>query len=55
MLPAPYFHVTITVPEELRPALRSNQRDGYGVLIKATPRPSSSSPAIAALSAAPSA
>jgi hypothetical protein len=35
MLPAPYFHVTITVPEELRPALRSNQRDGYSVLIKA--------------------
>jgi Putative transposase len=36
MLPAPYFHVTITVPEELRPALRSNQRDGYSLLIKAT-------------------
>jgi hypothetical protein len=35
MLPAPYFHVTITVPEELRPALRSNQRDGYSLLIKA--------------------
>jgi len=35
MLPVPYFHVTITVPEELRPALRSNQRDGYGLLIKA--------------------
>src|SRR6266849_732467 len=36
MLPAPYFHVTITVPEELRPALRSNQRDGYSLLIKTT-------------------
>ncbi len=36
MLPAPYFHVTITVPEELRPALRSNQHDGYSLLIKAT-------------------
>jgi hypothetical protein len=36
MLPAPYFHVIITVPEELRQALRSNQRDGYGLLIKAT-------------------
>jgi Putative transposase/Transposase zinc-binding domain len=35
MLPAPYFHVTITVPEELRSALRANQRDGYSVLIKA--------------------
>jgi Putative transposase/Transposase zinc-binding domain len=36
MLPAPYFHVTITVPEALRPALRSNQRDGYSLLIKAS-------------------
>ena len=36
MLPAPCFHITITVPEELRPALRSNQRDGYGLLIKAS-------------------
>jgi len=35
MLPAPYFHVIVTVPEELRPALRSNQRDGYSVLMKA--------------------
>jgi Transposase zinc-binding domain/Putative transposase len=35
MLPAPYFHVIITVPEELRRALRSNQRDGYSALIKA--------------------
>jgi len=36
MLPAPYFHVTITVPEELRQTLRSNQRDGYSVLLKAS-------------------
>jgi hypothetical protein len=35
MLPAPYFHVVITVPEELRAALRANQRAGYGVLITA--------------------
>jgi hypothetical protein len=35
LLPAPYFHVVVTVPEELRPALRANQRDGYSVLIKA--------------------
>ena len=35
MLPVPYFHVTITVPEELRDVLRANQRDGYGVLMKA--------------------
>jgi len=35
MLPAPYFHVIVTVPEELRQALRANQRDGYCVLLKA--------------------
>jgi hypothetical protein len=35
MLPAPYFHVIVTVPEELRATLRSNQRDGYGMLITA--------------------
>jgi Putative transposase/Transposase zinc-binding domain len=35
MLPVAYFHVTITVPAELRPLLRSNQRDGYALLMKA--------------------
>jgi hypothetical protein len=35
MLPVPYFHITITVPEELRAALRSNQRDGYAALMQA--------------------
>src|SRR5208282_4845159 len=30
-----YFHVTITVPEEVRDVLRANQRDGYAVLMKA--------------------
>jgi Putative transposase len=35
MLPTPYFHVTITVPEDLRAVLRANQRDGYGLLMKA--------------------
>ena len=35
MLPVPYFHITITVPEELREVLRANQRDGYGVLMRA--------------------
>ena len=30
MLPCPYFHVTVTVPEELRAALRTHLRDGYG-------------------------
>ncbi len=35
MLPVPYFHVTVTVPEELRAALRQNQSAGYGALMKA--------------------
>src|SRR5262245_23606516 len=30
-----YFHVTVTVPEELRSLLRTNQRDGYAMLMKA--------------------
>jgi hypothetical protein len=36
VLPCPYFHVTITVPEELRDALRSNQKDCYTLLMKAS-------------------
>jgi Putative transposase/Transposase zinc-binding domain len=35
LLPVPYFHITITVPAELRAVLRANQRDGYGVLMQA--------------------
>ena len=35
MLPVPYFHVVVTVPKELRAALRANQRDGYAMLMKA--------------------
>ncbi len=35
LLPVPYFHITITVPAELRAVLRGNQRDGYGVLMQA--------------------
>lgn len=35
LLPVPYFHITITVPAELRAVLRTNQRDGYGVLMQA--------------------
>ena len=35
VLPCPYFHVTITVPEELREVLRANQKDGYALLMKA--------------------
>jgi hypothetical protein len=34
-LPTRYYHVTVTVPEELRHALRANQRDGYPLLMKA--------------------
>jgi hypothetical protein len=34
-LPCHYFHITITVPEELRDVLRANQRDGYALLMKA--------------------
>jgi hypothetical protein len=36
MLPTPYFHVTVTVPEKLRDILRANQRDGYAALMTAT-------------------
>jgi hypothetical protein len=35
MLPCGYFHLTITVPKELRDALRASQRDGYALLMKA--------------------
>jgi putative transposase/transposase-like zinc-binding protein len=36
LLACPYFHVTVTVPAELRAVLRANQRDGYAALMKAT-------------------
>ena len=35
IIPCHYFHVTVTVPEELRSVLRANQRDGYALLMKA--------------------
>jgi putative transposase/transposase-like zinc-binding protein len=35
ILPIPYFHVTVTVPKQLRAALRSHQTAGYGALMKA--------------------
>jgi hypothetical protein len=35
LLPCPYFHVTVTVPAELRAILRANQRDGYASLMQA--------------------
>ncbi|MBF0612492.1 MAG: transposase [Magnetococcales bacterium] len=34
MLPVPYFHVTITVPESLRSLFRSNQKEMYGLFMK---------------------
>ena len=35
MLPCRHFHVTVTIPEELRAVLRTNQRDGHALLMKA--------------------
>ena len=35
MLSSPYFHVTVTVPDELREVMRANQRDGYAILMTA--------------------
>jgi hypothetical protein len=32
----PYFHITVTVPAELRAVLRAHQRAGYGVLMQAS-------------------
>ena len=36
LLPVPYFHITITVPEELREIFRANQRDCYAILMKSS-------------------
>jgi Transposase zinc-binding domain len=38
LLPVPYFHITVTVPAELREVLRANQRDGYGEAAKGSVR-----------------
>jgi len=35
LLPCSYYHVTVTVPSELRDMFRANQRDCYGALMKA--------------------
>jgi hypothetical protein len=35
LLPVDHFHVTVTVPEELRALFRANQRPCYGLLMKA--------------------
>jgi hypothetical protein len=34
LLPVPYFHVVFTLPEELRPLVRSHQKVLYGLLMK---------------------
>ena len=36
MLPTHHFHVTVTVPAELRDVMRRHQRDAYGLLMGAT-------------------
>jgi len=36
VLPCTYYHVCITVPSQLRAAFRSNQRDCYSLLMKAS-------------------
>jgi len=54
VLPCSYFHVTITVPEQLREVLRANQKDGYALLMKARQRPSSSWLATVGMSVGPS-
>jgi predicted RNA-binding Zn-ribbon protein involved in translation (DUF1610 family) len=36
MLPTHHFHVTVTVPAELRAVMRRHQRDAYGLLMGAT-------------------
>jgi hypothetical protein len=35
LLPGPYFHVVFTLPEELRPVVRSHQKVLYALLMKA--------------------
>ena len=35
LLPCPYYHVTMTVPSELREMFRANQKDAYALLMKA--------------------
>ena len=53
MLPVPYFHVTVTVPAELREALRAHERDGYAVLMQASAGAIIELAAIPVMSAAP--
>ncbi len=34
LLPVPYYLITFTVPEQLRPWLRSHQKEGYALLLR---------------------
>ena len=34
LLPVPYFHITLTIPEQLRTLFRSNQKVCYSILMK---------------------
>jgi hypothetical protein len=34
LLPVPYFHVVFTIPRELHPLFRSNQKQAYGALMR---------------------
>ena len=47
LLPVPYFHVVFTLPHQLNPLIRVNQRALYNLLFQAgRPRPCSSLPVI---------
>lgn len=35
LLPCPYYHVTVTIPDDLRALFRSNQHDAYDLLLRA--------------------
>ena len=50
-LPGPHFLLTFTVPETLRPFIRSHQHTAYQALFNASSTPSNASPKTSALSA----
>ena len=52
VLPCRYFHITVTVPEELRETLRANQKACYPLLMKAAGEAIIELPAIPAMWAA---
>jgi len=36
LLPVPYFHITVTIPEELRALCRAQQKELYAILLRTT-------------------